>query len=51
MEKKPEQKPVRIELTPEQKEKLRTLTGKDVPVLELSVMELEDRIAPAISRN
>ena len=38
--------PVRIELTPEQKAKLRTTTGKDAEAVELSVDELEERIAP-----
>ena len=37
---------VRIELTPEQKAKLRTTTGKDAEAVELSVDELEERIAP-----
>ncbi len=35
----------RIELTPEQKAKIRAETGKDEAV-ELSAEELEDRIAP-----
>ena len=38
--------PVRIELTPEQQAKLRTTTGKDAEAVELSVEELEERIAP-----
>ena len=33
-------------LTPEQKEQIRKATGKDAEVLELSVEELEERIAP-----
>jgi hypothetical protein len=37
----------RIELTPEQKAKVRDLTGKDAEAVELSVEELEERIAPA----
>jgi hypothetical protein len=37
---------VRIELTPEQKAKVRAATGKDATALELSVEELEERIAP-----
>jgi hypothetical protein len=37
----------RIELTPEQKAQTRTATGKDAEVVELSVEELEERIAPA----
>ena len=38
--------PVRIELTDEQKEKIREATGQDADSLELSAEELEDRIAP-----
>jgi uncharacterized small protein (DUF1192 family) len=37
----------RLTLTPEQKEQIRKETGKDAEVLELSVEELEARIAPA----
>ena len=37
---------VRNELTPEQKAKIRTATEKDAEVVELSVEELEERIAP-----
>jgi len=36
----------RLTLTPEQKEQIRKATGKDAEVLELSVEELEERIAP-----
>ena len=36
----------RIELTPEQKAQVRTATGKDAEAVELSVEELEERIAP-----
>jgi hypothetical protein len=36
----------RIELTPEQKAQVRNLTGKDADAVELSVEELEERIAP-----
>jgi hypothetical protein len=38
---------IRIELTPEQKAKVRAATGKDAAALELSVEELEERITPA----
>jgi uncharacterized small protein (DUF1192 family) len=38
---------IRIELTPEQKAKVRNATGKDAEAVELSVEELEERIAPA----
>jgi uncharacterized small protein (DUF1192 family) len=40
----------RIELTPEQKAKVRNATGKDAEAVELSVEELEERIAPAKKR-
>ena len=36
----------RLTLTAEQKEQIRKATGKDAEVLELSVEELEERIAP-----
>ena len=37
---------VRIQLTPEQKAQIKNATGKDAAALELSVSELEERIAP-----
>jgi uncharacterized small protein (DUF1192 family) len=37
----------RINLTPEQKDQIRTATGKDAEAVELSVEELEERIAPS----
>jgi uncharacterized small protein (DUF1192 family) len=37
---------VKLELTPEQKAKISAATGKDAKALELSVEELEERIAP-----
>jgi uncharacterized small protein (DUF1192 family) len=36
----------RISLTPEQKEQVRKATGKEADAVELSVEELEERIAP-----
>ena len=39
--------PVRITLTPEQRAMVKQATGKDAESLELSVHELEERIAPA----
>ena len=36
----------RIELTQDQKDKIRNATGKDADAVELSVEELEERIAP-----
>jgi uncharacterized small protein (DUF1192 family) len=38
--------PVRITLTPEQQKEIRKATGKNAEALELSVTELEERIAP-----
>jgi hypothetical protein len=37
---------IRNELTPEQKAKIRATTEKDAKAVELSVEELEERIAP-----
>jgi hypothetical protein len=36
----------RIQLTPEQKSQVKGATGKDAEAVELSVEELEERIAP-----
>ena len=38
---------VRLTLTPEQREQVRQATSKDAEAIELSVQELEERIAPA----
>jgi hypothetical protein len=38
---------VRIKLTPEQRAMVKNATGKDAESLELSVQELEERIAPS----
>ena len=37
---------VQLKLTPEQQEEIRRVTGKLADTLELSIMELEERIAP-----
>ena len=37
---------VQIKLTPEQRELVRKATGKTAEALELTVQELEERIAP-----
>ena len=37
---------IRIELTDDQKAQVRKATGKDAEAVELTVDELEDRIAP-----
>jgi hypothetical protein len=44
-----EQKDVRIELTEEQKKAVREQTGQDASVIEFTVEELEQRIAPRVS--
>jgi hypothetical protein len=38
--------PVRVKLTPEQQKEVQKVTGKTAEALELSVEELEERIAP-----
>ena len=38
---------VQLKLTPEQQEEIRKATGKMTDTLELSIVELEERIAPA----
>lgn len=43
---KKENETVRLQLTPEQKELIKKQTGKDADAVELSVQELEERIAP-----
>jgi hypothetical protein len=40
---------VKLELTPEQRKQILEATGKDASVIEFTVEELEDRIAPAYS--
>jgi hypothetical protein len=37
-----------LKLTDQQKAEIRELTGKDADVLQLSVEELEERIAPSM---
>lgn len=39
---------IRIELTPEQKQLLKSQTGKDAEAVELTFDELEERIAPRV---
>ncbi|HUH13348.1 MAG TPA: hypothetical protein VMK65_09570 [Longimicrobiales bacterium] len=38
--------PIRIELTDDQKAKIRSVTGKDAAAIEFSAEELEERVAP-----
>jgi hypothetical protein len=40
---------LRIQLTPEQKAQVRAATGKEAEAVELSVEELEERIAPTVA--
>ena len=40
----------RIQLTPEQKSQVKNATGKEAEAVELSVEELEERIAPATKK-
>jgi uncharacterized small protein (DUF1192 family) len=42
---------VRLKLTPEQQQQVKEAIGKDAEALELTVEELEERIAPVASRN
>lgn len=42
-----EPKSIRLELTAEQKAKIKAATGKEARTIELSVEELEERIAPS----
>ena len=37
---------IKLTLTPEQQEQIRKATGKEGDTLEMSIMELEERIAP-----
>jgi hypothetical protein len=39
---------VRIDLTPEQKEQVKAATDKSAEAIELTVQELEARIAPVV---
>lgn len=43
-----EQRRVEIELTETQKAQIKAATGKDAESIELSVEELEERIAPSM---
>lgn len=45
---KKEQEIVRIDFTPEQKQLIKQETGKEGEAVELTVKELEERIAPRI---
>jgi DNA-binding MarR family transcriptional regulator len=42
-----DKKSITLTLTPEQQEQVRQATGKLTDTLEMSIMELEERITPA----
>ena len=42
---------VRINLTPAQVQEVKTATGRDADAIELTVEELEERIAPRLAGN
>jgi len=42
---------IRIELTSDQKQQLKTLTGKEAQAIELTLRELEERIVPGLALN
>jgi hypothetical protein len=46
-----EKKIVRIDLTTGQKEQVKATTGHDADAVELTVQELEQRIAPRLASN
>ena len=41
----------KIALTPEQKERIRQLTGQEVPVVKLALEPIEARLTPALTLN
>ena len=51
MEAGKERQIVRIDLTVHQKEQVRTVTGREGEAIELTVQELEERIAPKLAAN
>jgi uncharacterized small protein (DUF1192 family) len=51
MSKENERQVIRIELTQDQKDRLKAQTGKNADVIELTVQELEARIAPVLGWN
>jgi len=42
---------VRIDLTPEQQDRIKTATGKSIEALQMSAEDLEQRIAPSLIGN
>jgi hypothetical protein len=49
MSKENEKEIVRIDLTTEQKEQVKSVTDKDAAAIELTVQELEARITPIVA--
>ncbi len=46
-----DKKVIRIDLTTSQKEQVKATTGRDAEAVELTVQELEERIAPKLAAN
>lgn len=46
-----EKEVVRIDLTMAQKEQLKLVTGREAEAIELTMQELEERIAPKLAAN
>ncbi len=42
---------IRIEFTPAQVDLIRQATGREVPEIELTIEELEQRVAPRLASN
>jgi hypothetical protein len=51
MSEKSEPGSIRIDLSPEQQQQVRTATGREVAYIELTMQELEARIAPRLAGN
>ena len=41
---------VKIELTPEQRKQIKEASGEEVSTIEFTVEQLEDRVAPVMSK-
>jgi hypothetical protein len=46
-----EKKTLKLELTPEQRQRLKQETGKEVHAVKLNLEQLETRMAPRITQN
>jgi len=51
MEDRPETNVIRIDLTPSQAQQVQGIVGREVAAIELTVQELEQRIAPRLAAN